>query len=177
MRNLTFVGVLLAVLAANLLAADEVTTSNLKLQVMTSESNKPVPNAHVIVRFVQEKFLKDKRSSWETKTNRKGFVVLHKVPHGCHTGPGHCAGLSNLRKRARDQQAERGINHPSESPAEPALRLLKTPASPKTATYSFFSRILSLHCAGHIGWGKVPLILRIYFSAPQLLLTHSTLAT
>ena len=82
MRNLTFVGVLLAVLAANLLAADEVTTSRLKLQVMTSESNKPVPNAHVIVRFVQEKFLKDKRSSWETKTNRKGFVVLDKVPHG-----------------------------------------------------------------------------------------------
>ena len=43
MRNLTFVGVLLAILAANLPAADEATTSSLKLQVMTSESKNPVP--------------------------------------------------------------------------------------------------------------------------------------
>lgn len=82
MRKLAFVGVLLAVFAANLLAADEVTLSRLRLQVMTSESKRPVPNAHVVVRFVQKKFLKDKRTSWETKTNQKGFVVLDKIPYG-----------------------------------------------------------------------------------------------
>ncbi len=84
MRNIAFGGVLLAVMAASLLAADAdpVTTSRLHLQVVAGENKKPVPNAHVVVRFVQKKFLKDKRTSWETKTNRKGFVVLDKVPHG-----------------------------------------------------------------------------------------------
>ncbi len=84
MRNIAFGGVLLAVMAASLFAADAdtVTTSRLNLQVVTGENKKPVPNAHVIVRFVQKRFLKDKRTSWETKTNRKGFVVLDKIPHG-----------------------------------------------------------------------------------------------
>lgn len=84
MRNIAFGGVLLAVMAASLFAADAdtVTTSRLNLQVVAGENKKPVPNAHVVVRFVQKRFLKDKRTSWETKTNRKGFVVLDKVPHG-----------------------------------------------------------------------------------------------
>ena len=84
MRNIAFGGVLLAVMAASLFAADAdtVTTSRLNLQVVVGENKKPVPNAHVVVRFVQKKFLRDKRTSWETKTNRKGFVVLDKIPHG-----------------------------------------------------------------------------------------------
>ena len=122
MRNLTFLGVLLAILAANLPAADEATTSSLKLQVMTSESKNPVPNAHVVVRFVEKRLLRDKRSSWETKTNRKGFVVLNKVPHG----------TIQVQVIARGYQTY-GNEHEISKPNEELTILLNPPQSQHSA--------------------------------------------
>ncbi|MCH7977924.1 MAG: carboxypeptidase regulatory-like domain-containing protein [Acidobacteria bacterium] len=124
MRNIAFGGVLLAVMAASLFAADAdtVTTSRLNLQVVAGENKKPVPNAHVVVRFVQKKFLKDKRTSWETKTNRKGFVVLDKIPHG----------TIKIQIIARGYQTY-GSEHELSKPNEELTILLNPPQSQYSA--------------------------------------------
>ena len=57
-------------------------TTQLTLQVLT-ETKQPVADAHVVVRFKEERLLRrDKRVSWEAKTNRKGVVVLSDIPWG-----------------------------------------------------------------------------------------------
>ena len=57
--------------------------TRLTLQVLTESDKQPVPDAHVIVRFTEERLLRrDKRVSWEAKTNRKGVVVLSDIPTG-----------------------------------------------------------------------------------------------
>jgi len=57
--------------------------TRLTLQVLSESKKEPVADAHVIVRFTEERMLRrDKRVSWEAKTNRKGFVVLSDVPTG-----------------------------------------------------------------------------------------------
>ena len=57
--------------------------SRLTLQVLNESSKQPVADAHVVVRFVEERILRrDKRVSWEAKTNRKGVVVLSDLPKG-----------------------------------------------------------------------------------------------
>ena len=124
MRYIAFGGVLLAVMAASLFAADAdtVTTSRLNLLVVAGENKKPVPNAHVVVRFVQKKFLKDKRTSWETKTNRKGFVVLDKVPHG----------TVKIQIIARGYQTY-GSEHELSKPKEDLTILLNPPQSQYSA--------------------------------------------
>jgi len=83
MRNYALFGVLVLFLATGLHAAEE-GTSRLNLKVVSEADKEPVPNAHVVVRFVSGKkfFIKDKRTSWETKTNRRGLVVLDNVPQG-----------------------------------------------------------------------------------------------
>lgn len=63
-------------------AAEEEETTRLTLQVLREKDKQPVAAAHVVVRFKVEKFLKDKRTSWEVQTNRKGIVVLTDVPLG-----------------------------------------------------------------------------------------------
>ena len=63
-------------------AADEKT--RLTVQVMTGETKKPVASAHVVVRFVSGKkfFIKDKKTSWEAQTNRRGELVMDDIPPG-----------------------------------------------------------------------------------------------
>ena len=58
-------------------------TTRLTLLVVRDEDDKPVADAHVVVRFLVGRFLRPaKKTSWEAKTNRKGFVVLDDVPTG-----------------------------------------------------------------------------------------------
>ncbi|MBI2817501.1 MAG: hypothetical protein HYX72_11230 [Acidobacteria bacterium] len=63
-------------------AADE--KSRLIVQVMTEQNKKPVASAHVIVRFVSGKklFIKDKKTSWEAQTNRRGELIMDDIPLG-----------------------------------------------------------------------------------------------
>jgi hypothetical protein len=57
--------------------------TRLTLHVLSESSKKPVADAHVIVQFTEERTLRrDKRVSWEAKTNRKGTVVLSDIPTG-----------------------------------------------------------------------------------------------
>ena len=57
--------------------------TRLTLRVLSESNKQPVADAHVIVRFTEERMLRrDKRVSWEAKTNRKGVVVLSDVPTG-----------------------------------------------------------------------------------------------
>ncbi|OFW02227.1 MAG: hypothetical protein A3G20_02630 [Acidobacteria bacterium RIFCSPLOWO2_12_FULL_59_11] len=71
-----------AVFPAAILSAAEEESSRLTLQVLRAEDKKPVADAHVVVKFVAEKLLKDKRISWEAKTNRNGVLVLNNLPTG-----------------------------------------------------------------------------------------------
>ena len=58
-------------------------STRLTLQVLNESTKQPIPDAHVVVRFTEERMLrKDKRVSWEVKTNRKGVVVLPDIPTG-----------------------------------------------------------------------------------------------
>ena len=85
MRRASFIVaavVLLATCIAGRLAAQKEDTSRLTLQVL-NQSKQPVADAHVVVRFTEERLLRrDKRVSWEAKTNRKGVVVLNDIPWG-----------------------------------------------------------------------------------------------
>ena len=57
--------------------------TRLTLQVLNETNKQPVVGAHVVVRFTEERLLRrDKRVSWEAKTNRKGEVVLSDLPTG-----------------------------------------------------------------------------------------------
>ena len=84
MRNLAGLAVLSLILAAKLIALPPEETSRLNLQVLTEETKKPVASAHVVVRFVSGKkfFIKDKRTSWEAQTNKKGELMLDDIPLG-----------------------------------------------------------------------------------------------
>ena len=85
MRQSAFIvtGVLLV---ANLVAAQDKNndeSARLTLQVVAGEDKQPVVDAHVVVRFAEERMLRrDKTTSWETKTNRKGVAVLAGIPLG-----------------------------------------------------------------------------------------------
>ncbi len=70
--------------AAKLATAAPNEVSRLTLHVLTEADKKPVASAHVIVRFVSGKklFIKDKRTSWEAQTNKKGDLVLDELPLG-----------------------------------------------------------------------------------------------
>ena len=86
MRRVTFI-VTGLLLTANLAAAQDKNskdqTARLTIQVMAGEDRQPVADAHVVVRFMEERMLRrDKTTSWETKTNRKGVAVLAGLPVG-----------------------------------------------------------------------------------------------
>lgn len=83
-RNLGRFIALALILSAKLVAAAPDESSRLILQVLTDDGKKPVASAHIVVRFVSGKkfFIKDKRTSWETQTNRKGEVMLDDLPMG-----------------------------------------------------------------------------------------------
>ena len=86
MRHPIFIVAALLVLATTIPAspaAEKDDRTRLTLNVLTESSNHPVADAHVVVRFLVEKTLRrDKRTSWEAKTNRKGVVVLDDIPYG-----------------------------------------------------------------------------------------------
>lgn len=82
MRKAVLIVAVSLLLPAYLVAADEETT-RLTLRVLTEQTEKPVADAHVVVRFlVERKLRKDKRTSWEAKTNRGGDLVLDRLPYG-----------------------------------------------------------------------------------------------
>ncbi len=64
------------------IAADE--NSRLIVQVMTDETKKPVASAHVVVRFISGKTLliKNKRTTWEAQTNKRGEIIMEDIPKG-----------------------------------------------------------------------------------------------
>ena len=84
MRNSALLLIIGLILAARLVAAPPDEASRLNLQVLTDDSKKPVASAHVVVRFVSGKkfFIKDKRTSWEAQTNKKGELMLEGIPLG-----------------------------------------------------------------------------------------------
>ena len=91
--------------------------TRLTLQVLTESDKQPVPDAHVIVRFTEERLLRrDKRVSWEAKTNRKGVVVLSDIPTG------------NIKVQiiAKGFQTY-GDQHELEKPQEEVTIMLQTP--------------------------------------------------
>src|SRR5688572_7770237 len=85
MRRATFIAaalVMAATFLAGRVAAQDDQASRLTLQVL-NPSKQPVADAHVVVRFTEPRMLRrDKRVSWEAKTNRKGVVVLTDIPRG-----------------------------------------------------------------------------------------------
>jgi hypothetical protein len=85
MRRASFIVAAVALLAtwiAAPLAAQEDESSRVTLQVL-NQNKQPVADAHVVIRFTEERLLRrDKRVSWEAKTNRKGVVVLNDIPRG-----------------------------------------------------------------------------------------------
>jgi hypothetical protein len=57
--------------------------TRLMLQVLDERNQEPVADAHVVLRFTEERMLRrDKQVSWEAKTNRKGVLVFSNVPAG-----------------------------------------------------------------------------------------------
>ena len=86
MRHPIFIVAALLVLATTLSAAwaaEKEERTRLTLKVLAESNSQSVADAHVVVRFVVEKPLRrDKRTSWEAKTNRKGVVVLDDIPYG-----------------------------------------------------------------------------------------------
>src|SRR5439155_18679273 len=88
MRRAAFIVAAVLLLATHLTAqktegqAKEGNT-RLTLQVLDESKKQPVPDAHVVIRFKEGRLLRrDKRVSWEAKTNRKGVVVLSDIPQG-----------------------------------------------------------------------------------------------
>ncbi|OFW37631.1 MAG: hypothetical protein A3J28_07460 [Acidobacteria bacterium RIFCSPLOWO2_12_FULL_60_22] len=82
MRPLNLIAILFLTFGAVLSAAARDETTRLTLQVLRETDKQPVADAHVVLHFKVEKLIKDKRASWEAKTNRKGVVVLPDVPLG-----------------------------------------------------------------------------------------------
>jgi hypothetical protein len=105
-------------------AADKDELVRLRLHVLADTNKQPVANAHVIVRFVKGKkfFFKDKRASWEAKTNGKGSLVLDGIPPGS----------VKIQVIAKGYQTY-GDEHELSKPEEQLTILLKTPAGQYSA--------------------------------------------
>ena len=84
MRQVGLLGMvlLLSVAAAALPAVAEDDTTQLTVKVLRESDGKPVADAHIVIHFTEGRLLKDKKGTWETKTNRKGEVMLPNVPTG-----------------------------------------------------------------------------------------------
>jgi len=83
MRHVAFAGVVLllcAAVALPLAAQDDKT--RLTVKVLRESDGKPVADAHIVIHFTEERLLRDRRGRWETKTNRRGEVMLPNVPTG-----------------------------------------------------------------------------------------------
>ena len=84
MRQVGFFGiVVLFLVAAALPAAAQDDKTQLTVKVLRESDGGPVADAHIIVHFTEERLLRrDRRGTWETKTNRRGEVMLPNVPTG-----------------------------------------------------------------------------------------------
>ena len=116
MRSLRFLALMLLAVAVVLPAVGEDKTTRLTLKVLRETDKQPVADAHVVLHFKVEKLLKDKRASWEAKTNRKGVVVLPDVP----------LGLAKVQIIARGYQTY-GDEHDLNKPEQELTILLKPP--------------------------------------------------
>ena len=116
MRSRRFLALLLLAVAVVLPAVGEDKTTRLTLQVLREADKQPVADAHVVLHFKVEKLLKDKRASWEAKTNRKGVVVLPDVP----------LGVAKVQIIARGYQTY-GDEHELNKPDQELTILLKPP--------------------------------------------------
>ena len=74
--------VLLLSVAAALPATAQDDKTQLTVKVLRETDGKPVADAHVVIQFTEKRLLRDRRGSWETKTNRRGEVMLPNVPTG-----------------------------------------------------------------------------------------------
>ncbi len=74
--------VALMLMGKQAMAADE--NTRLILQVLTNETKKPVASAHVVVHFISGKklLIKDKKTTWEAQTNRRGEIIMDDIPKG-----------------------------------------------------------------------------------------------
>lgn len=62
--------------------ADE-PASTLKFEVVGGESEKPIENASIYVKFTEERTLRrDKHVEWRTKSNRQGLALIREVRRG-----------------------------------------------------------------------------------------------
>lgn len=123
MRPIRLLGILLLVLfAAALPASAEDDVTQLTVKVVRESDGKPVPNAHIVVHFTENRLIKDKRNSWETKTNRKGQVTLPNVPMG----------TAKVQVIARGYQTY-GDEHELTKPEEEVTIHLKPPQSQVSA--------------------------------------------
>ena len=83
MRHAGLFGIaLLLTVAAGLPTAAQDDKTRLTVKVLRETDGKPVADAHVVIHFTEGKLLKDRRGTWETKTNRRGEVMLPNVPTG-----------------------------------------------------------------------------------------------
>ncbi|MBI4464755.1 MAG: carboxypeptidase regulatory-like domain-containing protein, partial [Acidobacteria bacterium] len=83
MRKAVLIVAAFLLLPAYLVAEENEEDTRLTLRVLSEKNEKPVADAHVVVRFTVEKTLrKDKRTSWEAKTNRRGVLILDNIPQG-----------------------------------------------------------------------------------------------
>ncbi len=57
-------------------------TTKLRIEVTAGEKSRPVENASVYVRYVEESLLKKKNREMNVKTNRDGVVKVPDVPRG-----------------------------------------------------------------------------------------------
>ncbi|HWP83775.1 MAG TPA: hypothetical protein VNN17_01170 [Terriglobia bacterium] len=99
-------------------------TTRLTLQVLRESNREPVPDAHVVVRFTEERLLRrDKRVSWQAKTNRKGIIVLSDIPTGA-------VKVQVIAKGFRTYGEEHRLNQPQEE-----LTILLQPPTGQVSAY------------------------------------------
>jgi hypothetical protein len=111
-----FALVLLVSFMAALPAVSQDDKTQLTVKVLRESDGKPVADAHVVIKFTEERLLRDRRGSWETKTNRKGEVMLPSVP----------TGTAKVQVIARGYQTY-GDEHQLTKPEEEVTIRLKSP--------------------------------------------------
>ncbi|MGH9782583.1 MAG: carboxypeptidase-like regulatory domain-containing protein [Terriglobia bacterium] len=116
MRRVGFFGIVLLSMAAVLPAAAQDDKTQLTLKVLRESDKTPLADAHIVIHFTEERLLRDKRGTWETKTNRKGEVMLPNVP----------LGTAKVQVIARGYQTY-GNQHEFTKPEEEVTILLKPP--------------------------------------------------
>jgi hypothetical protein len=116
MRQVGIIPIALLAVAVVLPAAAQDDKTQLTLKVLRDSDRKPVADAHIVIHFTEERLLRDKRGTWETKTNRKGEVMLPNVP----------LGTAKVQVIAQGYQTY-GNQHELTKPEEEVTILLKPP--------------------------------------------------